>query len=216
MNIKGAIFDLDGTLLDSMYIWDNIGEDYLKSQGIEPRENLNETFKTMSLLQAAEYYQTQYGLQKTTDEIMADVNGMIEHFYIDLVVTKPGVAAFLAELNRRGAKMCVATATDKYLVEAALKRNGILDYFSEIFTCTEVGAGKDSPKIFLQALAHLGTELSKTLVFEDALYAIETAKKAGFPVCGVEDKAEEANRAIIQNMVDIYIHSYSEMGDYLD
>ena len=216
MNIQGAIFDLDGTLLDSMYIWDNIGEDYLKSQGIEPRENLNETFKTMSLLQAAEYYQTQYGLQKTTDEIMADVNGMIEHFYIDLVVTKPGVAAFLAELNRRGAKMCVATATDKYLVEAALKRNGILDYFSEIFTCTEVGAGKDSPKIFLQALSHLGTELSHTLVFEDALYAIETAKKAGFPVCGVEDKAEEANRAIIQNMVDIYIHAYSEMGDYLD
>lgn len=216
MRIKGAIFDLDGTLLDSMFIWDTIGEDYLKSQGILPKENLNETFKSMSLLQAAEYYQSEYGLSLTTEEIMDGVNDMIEHFYADVVLTKPGVAEFLEKLKKCGTKMCVATATDKHLVKAALERNGILNYFSEIFTCTEVGAGKDNPLIFNRALAHLGTNIADTLVFEDALYAIKTAKGAGFTVCGVEDTSEKSNQAIIKNMVDIYIHSYLEMRDFVD
>lgn len=216
MKIEGAIFDLDGTLLDSMFIWDTIGEDYLISRGIKPHENLNETFKSMSLLQAAEYYQSEYGLTDSTDEIMKGVNKMIEHFYIDEVLPKDGVKDFLEYLDKSNVKMCIATATDKHLVEAALKQNQMLGYFSKIFTCTSVGFGKDNPKIYLEALKHLKTDKEATLVFEDALYAVNTAKKAGFTVVGVYDKSEQRNEKAIREKSDVYIKAFTEMRDYLD
>jgi HAD superfamily hydrolase (TIGR01509 family) len=216
MKIEGAIFDFDGTLLDSMFIWDRIGEDYLISRGIKPRENLSETFKSMSLLQAAEYYQNEYGLTDSTDEIMSGVNKMIEHFYIDEVLPKEGVKEFLVGLKKYNVKMCIATATDKHLVEAALRRNQMLDYFSEIFTCTGVGSGKDNHAIYLEALEHLKTRKAATLVFEDALYAVRTAKKAGFIVVGVYDKSEQKNEKTIREKSNVYIKSFAEMGDYLD
>lgn len=216
MKIEGAIFDLDGTLLDSMYIWDTIGGDYLRSLGIQPRENLNQTFKTMSLLQAAGYYRSEYGLTLSTDEIMDSVNHMIERFYFHDVKAKVGVKDVLERLKKAGVSMCIATATDLHLAEAALRRNDILEYFSGIFTCTEVGSGKDNPEIFNQALAQLATPKQSTLVFEDALYAVKTAKSAGFTVVAVYDKYEAEHSGEIRVLADIYIDSFSEMRDYID
>ena len=216
MKIEGAIFDLDGTLLDSMFIWDTIGEDYLKSRGITPKENLNNTFKAMSLLQAAEYYQSVYSLSETTEEIMKSVNSMIEHLYANTVIVKDGVREFLSRLKQNNIKVCVATATDRYLVEAALKRNGISEYFSQIFTCTSVGFGKDNPAIYLKALEHLQTKKENTIIFEDALYAVKTAKRAGFKVIGVYDKSEAINQKEVKETVDFYINSFFEMRDFLD
>jgi len=216
MKIDGAIFDLDGTLLDSMFIWDTIGEDYLRSLGIQPREDLSQTFKTMSLLQAAKHYQREYGVTHNIEEIMHGVNGMIENYYFNDVKTKDGVRDMLEKLKRDVVKMCVATATDLHLAKAALERNGILGYFSKIFTCTEVGSGKDTPEIYNRALAHLGTPKQRTVVFEDALYAVKTAKEAGFFVAGVYDRSEAAQSAEIQERSDIYINSFAEMRDYID
>lgn len=216
IKIEGAIFDLDGTLLDSMFIWDTIGSDYLRSLGIEPREDLNQTFKSMSLLEAAEHYQKEYGVTRSLDEIMRGVNGMIESYYFNDVKAKDGVPDLLERLKGRGVKMCVATATDLHLAKAALERNGILQYFSKIFTCTEVGCGKDTPEIYNRALQHLGTPKPGTVVFEDALYAIKTAKEAGFLVVGVFDPSEAAHREEIQALADIYIDSFTEMRDYID
>ena len=214
--IDGAIFDLDGTLLDSMYIWDTIGSDYLRSLSIQPRENLNRTFKTMSLLQAAAYYRSEYGVALSTNEIMDGVNNMIERFYFYDVKAKPGVKNVLEQLKTAGVRMCVATATDRHLAEAALRHNGILGYFSGIFTCTEVGSGKDAPEIFNQALEHLGTPRQHTLVFEDALYAVKTAKDAGFAVVAVYDKSEAEHSGAIRSLADIYINSFEEMRNYID
>ena len=213
-NIDGAIFDLDGTLLDSMYIWYTIGEDYLRSLGIQPRENLNRTFKTMSLKQAAEYYRSEYGVTLDTDEIMSGVNGMIESFYFNDVRAKAGVREVLELLKAAGVRMCVATATDLHLAEAALRRNGIFDYFSKILTCTEVGSGKDAPEIFKRALEHLGTPKERTLVFEDALYAVKTAMAAGFTVVGVYDRSEEEHGGEIRSLADFYIDSFSELEEH--
>ena len=117
MKISGAIFDVDGTLLDSMSIWDTIGADYLRSIGYIPRENLNEIFKNMSLLQAAEYYRNEYGV--------SGVNAMLEQFYQYEAPLKPGAAELLARLRQNRVKLCIATATDRYLVEAALARCGL-------------------------------------------------------------------------------------------
>jgi len=215
MKIDGAIFDIDGTLLDSMPVWQTLGEDYLISRGIKPHENLKEKFKDMSLYEAALYYKSEYGIKDCTETIMAGVNALLADFYKYKAPPKEGAAGFLSELERRHVKMCVATATDAPLVNAALKRCGMLRFFSEIFTCTEVGSGKDKPCIFNAALSFLGTPKSGTWVFEDALYAVETAKAAGFNVAGIYDRFEKNAEAVIKKS-DVYIRSFKEAGDLLD
>ena len=210
MRIRGAIFDVDGTLLDSMFIWDTIGETYLRSIGYQPKENLNETFKNMSLHQAARYYQTEYGVTLSIDEIMDGVNAMLERYYRFEVPLKPGVAELLERLRQDGVKLCIATATDRHLVEAALDRCGVLSCFGEIFTCNEVGHGKDEPDIFEAALRFLGTRREETLVFDDALYAVRTAKEAGFPVAAVYDSHEKAQDQI-RMLADVYLEELTQL-----
>lgn len=214
MKMEGAIFDLDGTLLDSMFIWDTIGEDYLRSRGIEPHENLYEKFKDMSLSQAAAYYQSEYGLADGTDAIIDGVGRLIGGFYMDKVQPKAGVAEFLAALQKRNVKMCVTTANKESLAKAALLKNGLLSYLEEILTCQDVGYGKDEPQIFNAAWQLLQTPKAHTWVFEDALHAVHTAKAAGFPVVGVYDKAE-SHPDQLRRSADLYIHSFWEMRDLL-
>lgn len=211
MRIRGAIFDVDGTLLDSMFIWDTIGETYLRSIGYEPREKLNEVFKNMSLFQAARYYRTEYGVTLSIDEIMNGVNAMLERYYRFEVSLKPGVAELLERLRQDGVRLCIATATDRYLVEAALERCGVLSCFGAIFTCNEVGHGKDEPDIFEEALRFLGTEKAETVVFDDALYAVRTAKEAGFPVAVIYD-SHEKNQEGLRALADFYIEDFSQVS----
>lgn len=212
MRIRGAIFDVDGTLLDSMSIWDTIGEDYLRSIGYEPKENLNKVFKNMSLRQAARYYQTEYGVTLGIDEIMDGVNAMLEQYYRYEVSLKPGTAALLAQLHENDVKLCIATATDRHLVEAALERCGVLSYFGKIFTCNEVGHGKDEPDIFEAALHFLGTARSETVVFDDAHYAVRTAKEAGFPVAAVYD-SHEKEQDEVRGLSDIYLKDLTQWDE---
>ena len=210
MRIRGAIFDVDGTLLDSMFIWDTIGEAYLRSIGYQPKENLNETFKNMSLHQAARYYQTEYGVTQSIDEIMDGVNAMLERYYRFEVPLKPGAAELLERLLQNGVKLCIATATDRHLVETALDRCGVRSCFGAIFTCNEVGHGKDEPDIFEEALRFLGTEKAETVVFDDALYAVRTAKEAGFPVAAVYDSHEKAQDQI-RMLADVYLEELTQL-----
>jgi len=117
--LKGAIFDFDGTLFDSMFIWDTAGEAYLRSIGIEPREDLQKVLKPMSLLQSATYIREKYVIPLTVEEIMDGVNRTVEDFYFHTVQPKKGVVAFLEQMKKQGVRMCIATATDRYQVEAA-------------------------------------------------------------------------------------------------
>lgn len=215
IKISGAIFDLDGTLLDSMKIWDNLGHDYLVSLGIIPKADLYKKIESMSLLQAAEYFISDYHVALTIPEILAGIDKMLKDFYIFSAPAKSYTKELLQLLKRYGVKMCVATATNKPLAIAALKRNGLLEYFEGVFTCTEVGFGKDSDVIYKKALELLGTGLKETFVFEDALYALQTAKTAGFPVVGVFDEASENQISEIKLHSDIYINSFKEMESYL-
>lgn len=211
--LKGAVFDLDGTILDSMFIWDTIGEDYLRCLGKEPKENLKETFKTFSLKQAAEYYRENYGVTMSVSEIIDGVNKMVERYYTETVPLKSGVKVFLEKLKANDVKMCIATVTDRHLVEAALNRLGVRDYFSEIFTCASVGHSKEEPHIYREAQKHLGTDRNETAVFEDALYALKTAKSDGFITVGVYDIHEE-NQAELKTTADHYIEDYSEFDKF--
>ncbi|MBQ3114501.1 MAG: HAD family phosphatase [Clostridia bacterium] len=211
--LKGAIFDLDGTILDSMYIWDTIGEDYLRSLGKEPKENLKETFKTFTLEQAAHYYRDNYGVTLSVNEIIDSINKMVEKHYNEMVPLKQNFEEFLGKLKERGIKMCVATVTNRHLAEAALNRLGIREYFSEIFTCASVGYSKKEPNIYREAQKHLGTCKNETIVFEDALYALETAKADGFITAGVFD-IHEGNQAKLKRLADVYIEDYSNFDKF--
>ncbi len=214
-DIKGAIFDLDGTVLNSMYIWDEIGVRYLQKLGIEPDVEFKKSFKTLSLRQAAEYYRKYFNIDITMEEIINGVNNMVESFYFDEVLKKDNVENVLELLKANGVKMCIATATDKYLVEKALERNGIINYFSEIFTCAIVDAGKDTAKIYDVAREHLGTPIENTVIFEDALYAIKTAKNAGYTVIGIEDVSAVEDRAEIKKNCDYYVKDHFELYNLL-
>lgn len=214
MNITGAIFDMDGTLLDSMPVWDSVGLDYLKGLGLQPRPGLREQLSTMSMRQAAAYFRSDYGVPLPEQEIVAGINARIEAFYRNTAPAKEGVAAFLQALQSRGIRMCVATATDRHLAQAALRRTGLLGYFSFLVTCTETQA-KDRPEIFWEAQQRLGTRREETVVFEDALYAIRTAKQAGFPVAAVYDASSEADQAQIRRLADYYLQSFLEAEELL-
>ena len=212
--IRGAIFDLDGTLLDSMAVWATLGERYLRSIGYEPRERLGEVFKTFSTEQAARYYQEHYGVPLSVPEIVAGVNAMIDRFYRGEVRPKPGVEPFLRRLRSMGVRLCVATANDGALARAALERCGLLDCFSAVFSCADLGfRGKDTPDIFRIALGHLRTEKTETAVFEDALHAAQTAKADGFPVVGVYDPYEPGQEAL-RALADCYLTDYQHCGDF--
>ena len=205
--IKGAIFDFDGTLVDSMFIWDTFGEDYLCTLGKEPKENLTEAFKTFTLEQAAEYYREHYGVTLSVNEIVDGVNEMVTKLYKTKVTLKDGVREFLEALKSQGVKMCVATVTDRPIVEGVLCNLGIRDFFTEIFTCDEVGYNKETPHIYRAALEVLGTKKDETVVFEDALHALITAKKDGFRVAAVYDR-HERNQTHMKENGDYYITDF--------
>ena len=207
--LKGAIFDFDGTLFDSMFIWDTAGEVYLRSIGIEPRENLQKVLKPMSLLQSATYIRECYQIPLTVEEIMDGVNRTVEDFYFHTVQPKKGVVAFLEQMKKQGVRMCIATATDRYQVEAALKRCGIEPFFSEIFTCTDVGHGKDEPIIFQKAIEYLGITKENTVVFEDAYHAAKTAKSDGFIVVTVFD-SHETKQEELHSVSDCFLENFTQ------
>lgn len=211
--IRGAIFDLDGTLLDSMAIWDTIGETYLRSLGKEPKEDLKETFKTFTMEQSAQYYREHYGVTLSVKEIIRDTDRIVENFYLDTVLLKPGAADFLEELNRYGIKMCIATVTNEHLVTAALQRLGVRDYFTRIFTCASVGHSKEEPHIYRAAARHLQTEKAETMVFEDTLHALKTAKTDGFWTTAVYDVHEE-QQTELKEMADCYIAEYPHAEEF--
>ena len=213
--IKAVIFDLDGTLLDSMYIWDTIAEDYLTSIGVNAKPGLCEAVNTLMMEDSAEYIKKEYNLPYSPQEIFEAINKMVEDFYFNTTQLKEGVTDFLNLLQSKNIRMCIATASERYVVEAALKRCGIFDYFEKIFTCSEVGYSKTTPHIFNEALQYLQTDKSETLVFEDALFAARTAKNAGFKVCGVFDKSEKSVEEL-KNTVDFYITNFKLAGEYID
>ncbi len=209
--IEGAIFDLDGTLLDSMSVWDTAGEDYLRLLGIDPKENLRAVLDPMSLWDAACYLRDAYDIPLTEEEITEGIHRLVARFYREEAPLKAGAKPFLKRLLDSGVKMCVATATDRSLAEAALRRCGVLPCFLEILTCSRVGCGKASPRIYREALRCLQTDKGKTVVFEDALHAIRTAKADDFPTVGIFD-AHETHP--IQNLTDCYLSDYRETGEF--
>ena len=210
--IKGVIFDLDGVLLNSMPIWENLGELYLRSLGVEAEKDLGEILFTMSLEEGADYLISQYGLNKTPEEIVEGLNREVRDFYAERVPLKEGVREFLYEFNEKKIPMVIATSGDRKNTEAALRRLKVLNYFQGIFTCSEIGSGKNQPDIYLAAALQMDTDPAETWVFEDAYHAIRTAKSVGFKTVAVYDKANDKDLAQIWNTADIYLPEFTDFN----
>lgn len=203
--IKGAIFDIDGVLLDSMGIWDDLGARYLRSLGRIPEEGLNKILFSMSMEQGAEYLNEHYGLNKSVKETVDGIGKMLEDYYFYEVLLKPGAKEVLEFLKSKNIKMAAATSSPRTHIEKALSRNGLLGYIDKIYTTGEVGVSKHSPDIYNLAADFLKTKSEETLVFEDSLYALKTAEEAGFVTVGVFDEKGESNQAELENQADLYL-----------
>lgn len=187
VNFRGAVFDADGTLLDSMHVWRNLGELYLRRRGIEPEEGLSGKLWPLSYEQGCRYLRENYGLSESVSEIQREISGMIEDFYRNEAELKAGVREFLRVLAERKIPMVIATAGDKELLNAALVRNGIAEYFCGVLTCSELETDKHDPKIFLACAESLGLPPCEVAVFEDSSFAVRTAEEAGFITFMIED-----------------------------
>lgn len=209
--ISGAIFDMDGTLLDTMSAWATVGRDFMRAKGKTPPPDVDERMLRMSLTEGAEYLRS-LGIDESPAQIRAALNRFVDGFYQNDAPLKPGVKEFLGALRAAGVRMCVATASDRAQAEAAFARLGVLSYFDRILTCTELGTTKAEPGIFDAARAAMGTPRAQTWVFEDARHAAETARRAGYPVCAVFD-ASEPDRAGLTAASDVYLDSFARAMD---
>lgn len=185
---KGIIFDMDGTILDSMRMWGTLDVQYLNELGIEPDDKFHDEVRTMTMLMAAEYIHDRYQIQYEPDEIVRQFKAHIDDYYKNILQLKPGVMELIQKLSSRGIHMMVATANEYDMCEAALERNGIMQYMDGLITCTMAGAGKERPDIYIKACEMMKISIEDSVVFEDSLFAIRTAQQAGFTVIAVYDE----------------------------
>ncbi|MBW9145030.1 HAD family phosphatase [Clostridium sp. CM027] len=210
-NIKAAIFDLDGTLIDSMWVWDRIDKNYFRSRNIDLPKNLKTQIEHLSFNETAAYFKNNFGILDTIDEIKNEWNDYAHEEYLNNVKLKPGVVEFLSLLKTLNIKIGLATSNSKFLLEAALHSNNIYHYFDCITLTDEVSRGKDFPDVYLLAAEKLGVIPEECIVFEDILPAVKGAKSAGMRVVGVYDDFSKEQRDDIVNHADMYIIGYNEL-----
>lgn len=192
MKIKSAIFDMDGTLVDSLMLWDvlwqELGSRYLGDKAFAPTALDDKAVRTMPLKDAMELIHTNYSLGESGEELLSAANELMIDFYSNSVQLKDGVREFLDYCYNNGVKMCITSATAPDLIDIAIEHCGLEKYFLKIFSCGVLGKGKDTPDIYLMAQEFLDTETKETWVFEDSVVAIETAVKIGMPTVGIYDR----------------------------
>ena len=212
MEQRFAIFDMDGTLVDSMLYWHNLGQEYLESKGITG--DLNEVLersKPMTMVESGALFIQEFGLDGTPESVAAEINAVMEDHYRFDVQLKDGAKEYLEQLRRKGIKLCVASATAEDLVSLCLTRLGVRDYFEFLLSCETVGTGKNRPDVYFAAAERLGAAVENTVVYEDAWYAVRTAKNAGFRVVAIFDYNSRARWDEIRELADTPIESWAEL-----
>ena len=199
---KGLIFDVDGTLLDSMPMWKRLDVEYLSSLGLIPEPDFQNMVKMMTMLDAARYINNYFGLDKEPEVIAKEIQDIAYSYYENELLIKKGAFELLAELKKRGYKMVVGTANEYDMCKSALVRNNVMDFFEDLVTCSMVGCSKERPDVYLLACEKMGLSMEDCVIFEDSYFAINTATKAGFSVIGVYDDTEEENWENICKITD--------------
>ena len=179
-----SIFDVDGTILDSMEVWNTLASQYVQSLGMVPEKNLDEIVSDMSLEQSATYLKNHYKINKQEERIISEVLNFISDFYEYEVKLMPGFKEFISHYDSMNV---IGTSCDEELVKIALNRLGVLNYFEDIITCSKVNKSKDDPDFYLACAQVLKQRPEDIVVFEDADYCIDVARKVGFKVVKIKD-----------------------------
>ncbi len=209
--IKGAIFDLDGTLIDSMYVWEKVDRDFLAQRGIPVTAEYTDAMRKMFFETAAQYTIETYHLKETVEEITKIWLDMARYEYEHHVRCKPFVHQYLDKLKSEKIRLGMATSSDPYLLEPVMKNNGLDKYFDQICYTSEVGRNKSNPDIYLYTARKLGIQPEKCVVFEDIPEGINGALKAGMKTVAVFDQASGNCIDIMRNNADMFIMGYDEI-----
>lgn len=209
--IKGYIIDMDGTILDSMKIWENAAIILLKSKGIIADNELVKILAPLSIKEAIEYIKNKFYLSESVSEIQNLFLDIIEYYYLNNVNLKPGVNKFIKKCVFLNKKLCLLTANHRDLTIKILTRHKLISYFDQIITCDDTSLTKQNCAIYKFASKKLNLKINECIVIEDALHAINTAKKAGFIVWGVADQSNSKNWKIIKSVSDLTFENMEYM-----
>lgn len=211
MNYKYAIFDLDGTCLDSMWLWEEVDREFLGKRGFEVPKDYLDAISTIGFHAAAVYTIERFGFNETPQELMDEWTRQAIVKYEKDVRLKPGVKEYLIRLKEKGVKMVVATASFREMFVPALKNNKIYDLFDGFVTVDDVGKSKSSPDIYLEAASIMGAKPEETVVFEDVYQGINTASRAGFFTVGIKEETSSQFEEIIKEKSNVFIESFEEI-----
>lgn len=210
-NIEGAVFDLDGTLLDSSWVWEKVDEKFLGDRGFQVPDDYVDEISPLGAERAAVYTIERFGLNEDKDGIVREWIEMAKKEYATEVVCKPYAKEFLEELHKLNIKMAVATSSDRELFMKTLEREGILKYFQKIVTVDEVERGKGYPDIYEEAARRIKVNPHKCLVFEDILAGVTGASLGEFNVVAVFDEKSKHNWEKIKSISKYSINDYKEL-----
>lgn len=208
---KGAIFDLDGTILDSMWVWKQVDVNFLGKRNIEIPGDYVKAISALNLKTAAEYTKERFQLPETVEEIMQEWFQMAVKEYAEDVQLKSSVREYLAYLKAKEVKIAVATSSHEGLFLPCLENNEIYEFFDTIVTTMEVERGKEFPDVYEEAARRLGVKPSQCMVFEDILKGVKAAKEGGFYVVAVREEHSEDEKEEIMEIADRYIEDFDEM-----
>lgn len=209
--MKAAIFDMDGTLIDSMLAWRGLNAEFVRSHGIEPTPQEETDMCALSGMMVVGYMKERYGMECDFRTLCDAACEAMEPIYEAGVGVKPGAADYLRRLRERGVKCVVATATPARLAMIALNREGLVRNLDYIFSIDMIGLEKSDPAFFDRLCERIGERKEDCVMFEDAYYAMQGARRAGLGVVGITDRTNELDRPRIREICDAVIDSYDEL-----
>jgi len=216
MNIEAAIFDVDGTLIDSMEMWNQCGERYLRARGLKATEDLSARMRVLPIGESGKLLKQLYDLSETPEAITAGLNAIAHDYYMNEATLKPYIPELLKTMRKAGIPMTVATASAHDVVDRVLTHLGIRGHFIEILSCDDLGLNKRQPNFFIKCAARLNTDPRKTWVFEDVIHAVETARMAGLPVAGMYDEESRENEAKIRALSHRYLKTREDFERFAE
>lgn len=209
--MKGYIFDLDGTLVDSMWVWVDLAEVYLQTKGIKAPDNLSDTLNTMTMKSAIAYLKEVYAISDSLEQMSDDIYAIIRRRYKQEVKAKAGAKDCLRRLKASGVRMGVLTACERICAEQVLEKNGLIEYMDFIASCEELPYDKQDGRLFDLMLERLQTDKEDTMFVEDALHAVRTLKEHGFHVTAVYDASGKEKWTELCELADVSLKSLEEL-----